>query len=145
VDKSGLKMKVNESDQDFKIPITPGADNVAVGKRVPMQYLCWWLGGQLQSDQRPVINKTGLDKNYDFTLSFAPELPPNFPKENLPPGLLDRPSLFDALKKQLGLKLEGAGGILRHRPRRESFSQLTGSTQRSQFSRAKPGTRANSL
>jgi uncharacterized protein (TIGR03435 family) len=110
VDKSGLKMKVNESDQDFKIPITPGADNVAVGKRVPMQYLCWWLGGQLQSDQRPVINKTGLDKNYDFTLSFAPELPPNFPKENLPPGLLDRPSLFDALKEQLGLKLEAEKG-----------------------------------
>jgi uncharacterized protein (TIGR03435 family) len=110
VDKSGSKMKINESAQDFKIPITPGVDNVFVGTRVPMQYLCWWLSQQLQSDQRPVINKTGLDKNYDFTLSFAPELPPNFPKENLPPGFLDRPSLFDAVQEQLGLKLQAQKG-----------------------------------
>ena len=28
------------------------------------------------------------------------------PKENLPPEILNRPSLFDAVKQQLGLKLE---------------------------------------
>ena len=110
LDKSGSKMKINESDQDFKIPITPGPDNVFVGRRVPMQYLCWFLGQQLQTEERPVIDRTGLDKNYDFTLSFAPELPLNVPKENLPPGLLDRPSIFDALKDQLGLKLQAQKG-----------------------------------
>jgi uncharacterized protein (TIGR03435 family) len=110
VDNSGLKMKVNESQQDYKIPITPGPDGVWVGKRVPMQHLSWWLGQQMQSDRRPVIDKSGLDKNYDFTLSYAPELPPNFPKDNLPPGLLDRPSLFDAVREQLGLKLEAGKG-----------------------------------
>jgi uncharacterized protein (TIGR03435 family) len=57
-----------------------------------------------------VIDRTGLDKNYDFTRSFAPELPPNFPKENLPLGLLDRPSIFDALKEQLGLRLQAQKG-----------------------------------
>jgi uncharacterized protein (TIGR03435 family) len=110
VDKSGSKMKINESDQDYKIPIMPGPDNVFVGKRVPMKYLCWFLGGQVMTEERPVIDKTGLDKNYDFTLSFAPNLPPDFPKENLPPGLLDRPSLFDALPEQLGLKLQPEKG-----------------------------------
>jgi uncharacterized protein (TIGR03435 family) len=110
VDKPGSKMKINESDQDFKIPITPATDGVFVGRRVPMQYLCWFLGQQLQTEERPVIDRTGLGKNYDFTLSFAPELPPNFPKENLPPGLLDRPSIFDALKEQLGLRLQAQKG-----------------------------------
>jgi len=38
------------------------------------------------------------------TLAFAPDLPPDSPKEMLPPGFLDRPSIFDALKEQLGLK-----------------------------------------
>ena len=110
VDKGGSKMKVNESPQDFKIPISGGRDGVVVGTRVPMQYFCWWLGLILQRDERPVIDQTGLDKNYDFTLSFAPDLPPNVSTENLPPGLLDRPTIFDALKQQIGLKLVAQRG-----------------------------------
>jgi uncharacterized protein (TIGR03435 family) len=110
VDKAGSKMKLNESPDEFILPISGGKDGVTIGNRVPMQYLCWWLGQVLQRDERPVIDKTGLDKHYDFTLSFAPELPPDFPKENLPPGFLDRPSIFDALKDQLGLKLQAQKG-----------------------------------
>jgi uncharacterized protein (TIGR03435 family) len=110
VDKSGLKMKLNESPQDFEVPLSSGKDGTIIGTRVPMQYFCWWLGQVLQRDERPVIDQTGLDKNYDFTLAFLPELPPDFPKENLPPGMLDRPSIFDALKEQLGLKLQAQKG-----------------------------------
>jgi uncharacterized protein (TIGR03435 family) len=110
VEKSGLKMKVNPSPQDFNIPVIPGGIGAVTGTRVPMPYLCWWLGQQLQNDERPVIDLTGLDKNYDFTLTFLPLLPPDFPKENLPPELLDRPSIFDALKQQLGLKLTAQKG-----------------------------------
>jgi uncharacterized protein (TIGR03435 family) len=113
VDKSGLKMKVNETAQDFEIPIKGAPNATIIGTRVPMQYLCWWLGQNvLQRDQRPVIDMTGLTGNYDFTLSFLPELPPNFNAENanLPPGFLDRPSIFDALKQQLGLKLDAQKG-----------------------------------
>jgi uncharacterized protein (TIGR03435 family) len=84
----------------------PGPGNVFIGTRVPMQYLCWFLSQQLTSEERPVIDKTGLDKWYDFTLSFLPDIP----KEDLPPSLLDRPSLFDALKEQLGLKLQAEKG-----------------------------------
>jgi uncharacterized protein (TIGR03435 family) len=110
VDKAGSKMKLNETSQDFEIPIKGGRDGVITGTRVPMQYFSWWLGQILQRDERPVIDKTGLDKFYDFTLSFSPEVPPGFNKENLPPGLLDRPTIFDALKQQLGLKLEPQKG-----------------------------------
>jgi uncharacterized protein (TIGR03435 family) len=111
VDKSGSKMKINDSAQDFKIPLMPGPDNSFVGKRVPMKYFCWFLSNQVTAEKRAVIDRTGLgDKNFDFTLSFAPELPPDVAKEDLPPGLLDRPSLFDALKEQLGLKLQPEKG-----------------------------------
>jgi bla regulator protein BlaR1 len=104
--KSGLKMQPDGVGQDVKIPILPGPKGFT-GTNVPMQYLCFWLGGMLRSDGRPVIDKTGLTKNYDFTLAFAP---PGVPSEKLPPELLDLPSIFDALKEELGLQLTPARG-----------------------------------
>ncbi len=104
LDTPGSKMKINNSAQDYKIPLNFGPEGF-VGTRVPMPYLCWFLGQQLQNTSRPVIDLTGLDKNYDFTLSFMPELPPDVSKDNLPPEVRDRPSIFDAVKQQLGLKL----------------------------------------
>jgi len=114
VDSAGSKMKVNESIQDFNIPMIPRDQTNWVGTRVPMVYLTWWLGQQLQRDERPVIDKTGLDKNYDFTLSFLPPLPPEFSKDDLPPEVRDKPSLFDAVRDQLGLKLEAQKGPVEH-------------------------------
>src|SRR5215469_6071598 len=61
-----------------------------------------------QRVERPVIDMTGLQKNYDFTLS--PALPPGVLKENLPPGFLVRPSIFGAVKEQLGPKLQAQKG-----------------------------------
>ena len=75
-----------------------------------MHYLTWLLGQQLQSEGRPVIDRTGLTGNYDFTLSFLPDSARNASPDNLPPELRDRPSLFDALKEQLGLKLQPEKG-----------------------------------
>ncbi len=109
-EKTGSKMKVNQTPEDFKIPINGAPDGTLVGVRVPMPYFCWFLGQVLQRDERPVIDRTGLAGNYDFTLSFAPELPPNFPRENLPPGFSDRPTIFEALRQQLGLRLEPQKG-----------------------------------
>jgi uncharacterized protein (TIGR03435 family) len=110
IDKSGLKIKPNETPEPFKIPIQGGGRGKIVGTRVPMVYLCWWLTQRLQNDDRPVINKTGLDGNYDFTLAFMPELPPGVDRDKIPPELLELPSIFDALKQQLGLKLEPQKG-----------------------------------
>jgi uncharacterized protein (TIGR03435 family) len=61
IDKSGLKMKVNESAQDFKIPINGDRTGVTTGTRVPMEYFCWWLSQvPLGRDGRPLIDRTGL-------------------------------------------------------------------------------------
>jgi uncharacterized protein (TIGR03435 family) len=61
---------------------------------------------------RVVIDRTGLTGNYESTLEFTPDqsqLPPGG-LGNLPPGVpappVDGPSLFTALKEQLGLKLD---------------------------------------
>jgi len=110
IDKSGLKMKVNGSPEDYEIPIQGGPDGVTIGKRVAMDRLCFTLGSFLQNNERPVIDKTGLTGFYDFTLSFLPELPPEFDREKLPPEMLSRPSLFEAVRSQLGLKLESTKG-----------------------------------
>jgi uncharacterized protein (TIGR03435 family) len=58
---------------------------------------------------RVVVDRTGLTGGYEATLEFTPDqsqLPPG----GLPPGVpappVDGPSLFTALKEQLGLKLD---------------------------------------
>jgi uncharacterized protein (TIGR03435 family) len=107
--KSGLKMKPDGTGQYLKIPILPAPKGVT-GTNVSMQYLCFWIGQVMQNDGRPVIDKTGLTKDYDFALSFAPELPPGVSRDQVPPELLDLPSLFDALTEQLGLQLTPAKG-----------------------------------
>lgn len=50
---------------------------------------------------REIVNKTGLEGGYDFTLDFAPDGAD--PSDT-------RPSIFTALEEQLGLKLEPARG-----------------------------------
>ena len=104
VERPAAGLKVSRSEDKYAIPMN-GSPGSAVAQRVSMPYFCWWLGQQLQRDERPVIDLTGLTQFYDFTLSFAPELPAGADASNLPPGLLGRPSLADALRDQLGLKL----------------------------------------
>jgi uncharacterized protein (TIGR03435 family) len=114
VEPTGLKMTSNLTPQDFNIPLNQGAGGVFVGKRVPMPYLCWFLGQQLQSDERPVVDKTGLTGNYDFTLLFLPQLPPGVTKDSLPPEVQDRPTVFEALRQQLGLRLQAERGTVQY-------------------------------
>jgi uncharacterized protein (TIGR03435 family) len=104
VDKAGPKMAINTNPQDFNVPINFG-DQGVVGKRVRMDYFSWFLGQQVQRSERPVLNRTGLTGYYDFTLSFLPDFGPDFARETLPPEVQNRPSLVDALREQLGLKL----------------------------------------
>ena len=58
---------------------------------------------------RVVIDRTGLTGNYESTLEFTPDQS-QMPPGGLPPGVpgppVDGPSLFTALREQLGLKLE---------------------------------------
>lgn len=60
---------------------------------------------------RPVIDRTGVNDYFNFTLEYTPEagitgpLPAGAQPQELPPGR-DAPSLFTAVQEQLGLKLE---------------------------------------
>jgi uncharacterized protein (TIGR03435 family) len=105
VDPGGLKMKRNDSPQDYKIPVNFTATGVA-GRRVPMGYLTWFLGQALQDDARPVVDQTGLEGNYDFDLSFRPLRG----GEDAGAPTDDRPTLYDALRQQLGLRLQPGKG-----------------------------------
>jgi len=58
---------------------------------------------------RPVIDRTGLSKRYDFDLEWTPD--ENQFGGNLPRSLEPtKPSLFVAIQEQLGLKLEATRG-----------------------------------
>jgi uncharacterized protein (TIGR03435 family) len=56
--------------------------------------------------QETVIDKTGLTGSFDFKLEFTPErLGPGAQDGHEPSPNLDGPSLFTALREQLGLEL----------------------------------------
>jgi len=61
---------------------------------------------------RQVIDRTGLTGNWDFEMSFAPEVPPGALPPGAPPPPVDpdAPNFFTAIQEQLGLKLEGTKG-----------------------------------
>jgi uncharacterized protein (TIGR03435 family) len=75
-----------------------------IGSNVSMPYLAWSLGLNAGVG-RVVVDKTGLAGGYDFDLKFTPEL--SGPPQDAAPTD-SGPSLFTALREQLGLKLEPA-------------------------------------
>ena len=106
VDKSGLKMTPNPSPEGHKILMACSGGGICHGNHIPMNYLCWFLGGELEAGKRPVLDRTGLTGAYDFDLTYTPDAP----AENLPAELRDRPGIRDALREQLGLHLEAGRG-----------------------------------
>ena len=110
VDKGGLKMKDDGAAGDLNIPITPQGPGRFAGRKVPTEYLCWFLGQASQSDPRPVIDQTGLKDVYDFQLGFLPDLPPGISADDLSPEVRNLPELGDAVQEQLGLVLKPAKG-----------------------------------
>lgn len=61
---------------------------------------------------RQVVDKTGLQGRYDFTLHWTPDTPAGGPggPDGAPPPDSSGPSIFTALQEQLGLKLESQKG-----------------------------------
>jgi uncharacterized protein (TIGR03435 family) len=100
IDMKGLKsggLKEVPAEQGLR----PNADRkvVMTGVGARMDALARTLANQLG---RPVIDKTGLTGNYDFTLTWVYDAPANANE------LDDGVSVFTALKDQLGLTLESA-------------------------------------
>lgn len=70
---------------------------------------------------QPVVDKTGLAGKFDFALEWTPEpgedggpetsgLPPGTRQE--PPSSTDEPSIFTAIREQLGLRLKSGRGAV---------------------------------
>jgi bla regulator protein BlaR1 len=59
---------------------------------------------------RPVVDRTGLSGDYEFDLTWTPEVLPGPSAESFVRADPNGPSLFTAVQEQLGLKLESTTG-----------------------------------
>ncbi len=75
-----------------------GAANLPMG-RIASSFSSWGNLG------RPVVDRTGLNGKYDFVLDYTPEPRPAYATEDS-----GGPTFQEALKEQLGLKLEAQKG-----------------------------------
>jgi uncharacterized protein (TIGR03435 family) len=114
VDPSGPRMKRHDAENSGEPWIDQSVEGVVQvkmsAKFSPMDYFAWRLG---QSLDRPVVDQTGLKGGYDFDLNFTRDLPPGIPEGALINGApidTSGPTVFDALKRQLGLKLTAQKG-----------------------------------
>ena len=85
--------------------MTPG--RIAFGG-LPISTFANGLAGQVG---RVVVDRTGLEGNWDFELKFTAEPPAGLPPgTELPAPDPNAPSIFTALQEQLGLKLQATKG-----------------------------------
>jgi uncharacterized protein (TIGR03435 family) len=117
MEKNGSKMKVNPGPEQSDVPIKlsgAGAGSTSLtftGTHTDMDYLCWWLGSMInrfQQVDRPVVDRTGLQGFYDFTLTFAPDPSGRTGPNGEPLASFEGSNLAEALREQLGLKLENS-------------------------------------
>jgi uncharacterized protein (TIGR03435 family) len=100
LDKSVPNLRANRDGSE--LTLRPDGKGQLIGANVTMAYLCWTLG-RFPDAGRPVVDKTGLKGGYDFELQYTPVF------RSPDGGAADTgPSLFTALREQLGLKLESA-------------------------------------
>jgi uncharacterized protein (TIGR03435 family) len=75
--------------------------------RLPLSFLCNALASTVQ---QPVLDQTGLTGRYDVHLAFAKDPDPAMAvadnQEKMPEASDPAPTLFSAIERQLGLKLE---------------------------------------
>jgi len=114
VDKNGPKLEPHQADnagqpwidQTESKPFHP----TMTAKFVTMDYFAFRLSQVLD---RPAIDRTGLKGGYDFVLNYTRELPPNIPAGaslNGQPIDVSGPNIFEAMRQQLGLRLDAQKG-----------------------------------
>ena len=77
---------------------------------VPLDYFAFRMAQLLDL---PVVDLTGIHGGYDFTLEYTRDLPPNFPEGGRINGEepdTTGPTIFQAVKQQLGLELKPQRG-----------------------------------
>jgi uncharacterized protein (TIGR03435 family) len=114
VDKSGPKLTAHEAANAGDPWIDQAEESFLHVKMKatssPMDYLAFRLS---QFTDWPVVDLTNLHGGYDFSLNFTRELPPEFPQNGKINGEdpdTSGPTLFAALKQQLGLELKAQKG-----------------------------------
>jgi uncharacterized protein (TIGR03435 family) len=106
VDKGGSRLKEHDA-ADLDHPPMGGTAAGLEGTNVTMNYFAFVLSRNLD---RNVIDKTGLAAHYDLKLEFARDLPPGVERAGGGAPVSDGPTIFTALKEQLGLRLVPAKG-----------------------------------
>jgi uncharacterized protein (TIGR03435 family) len=78
-------------------------------RSVPLSYFAWRLSRVLG---RPVIDETNATGSFDFDLTFVEEVSQDIVDRAVASGrhVELRPSIFEAVEKQLGLRLESRSG-----------------------------------
>jgi len=109
VDKGGSKMPQHDPNDIDRGPMTAGPNRRGLsGKNLPMNYFALVLSRLLD---RNVVDKTGLPGYWDVTIDFVRDPLPGAPLVNgEPPPAGDGPSIFTALREQLGLRLVSSRG-----------------------------------
>jgi uncharacterized protein (TIGR03435 family) len=102
VGKNGPRMTESEPQDGGPRHVQQGRDGRMTAKRCTMQRLAEILS---MGAGRPVRDRTGLEKRYDFALEWTANATPVDPDGATPP-----PALSTALQEQLGLKLEAQRG-----------------------------------
>jgi bla regulator protein blaR1 len=87
-------------------PSAPGLLHVGA-RNVTIQIIADQFPGLANDIDRPVYDHTGLTGTYDFSLEFQL---PQLPGANAPAGDVAGPSFLEALKDQLGLRLDSQTG-----------------------------------
>ena len=102
VDKAGVKLTEHDPNDKNYPPIGGAGPGKVQGINATMDLWALFISRALD---RPVVDKTGLTAHYDFTFEFVPDRPPGA-DSSAPAPAPDGPSLAEALKLQLGLRLE---------------------------------------
>jgi uncharacterized protein (TIGR03435 family) len=115
VDSGGPKLADHDPEDRLMLPIQPGPGGSRQGKNVSMQYLAFYLSQELG---QTVVDQTGLKGHYDFNAKWGydgPMMVVREPPAPGSPGAADLPvappvdaTVFESLRKQLGLRLDKA-------------------------------------
>jgi uncharacterized protein (TIGR03435 family) len=114
VNKGGLKLRqhdaANGGEPWIEMSMAKFLHQKMTATSAPLDYFAFRLS---QMMDRPVVDLTGLHGGYDFTLEYTRDLPPGFPdggKINGEDPDTSGPTVFEAVRQQLGLALKAQKG-----------------------------------